>query len=387
MIAPTTGTIGNTAALPRSLFDTVLVKVAARCNLACSYCYFFFSEDQRWREQPAQMSPQVFEALARNLADVLRAQNHGFPVVLHGGEPLLLGEKKLRASLQILRDALPAQKIPISIQTNGVLITDSLLDLCSEFRVTISVSIDGPRQVHDVFRLTHGGQTVQAITRLREHRDAAYLFSGTLSVINPAHPPEQVYAFLKELGSPKMDFLYRDGNHDRMPDGKSRLESTEFGDWLCRLWDVYQADPSPVPIRILDDLAKLILGARNQKEGVGAESFSIVIIDTDGSVSKNDTLKNSHAGADCFSKRWNVTTDRLADVARNPEFQEYVALQFPSSEVCQSCSYLRVCGGGMPLYRWRSATGYRNPSVYCHDHQTLISHLSTSLWKSLTHSR
>jgi uncharacterized protein len=129
MIATITGTTGKPVGLSARLFDTVLVKVAARCNLACTYCSFFFSEDQRWRQQPAQMSMPVFEALALNLENLLRVQGRGFAVVLHGGEPLLLGEVKLRKAFQLLRKSLPSDQIPISIQTNGVLLTESRMKL------------------------------------------------------------------------------------------------------------------------------------------------------------------------------------------------------------------------------------------------------------------
>ena len=370
MIATTTGTIAKERLPRQRLFDTILVKVTARCNLACSYCYFFFSEDQRWRHQPAQISVEVLSALADNLRDLSEHQAGGFAVVLHGGEPLLLGGAKLKEALSILRRVLPQERIPISIQTNGALITNEILDICSEFRTTISVSIDGPAEVNDKFRLTHGGEssfekTLNGIALLREHRDTSFLFSGTLTVINPDFSPQYVYGFLKDLGSPKVDFLYRDGNHDRFPSGKASFHSTEFGDWLCSLWDSYVADPSPVPIRVLDDIAKLILGARNQKEGLGLSDFSIAIVDTDGSIAKNDTLKSSYEGADSFEQNWNIATDRLAEIAKTDEYKRYLALQIPSSEICSSCKHLRVCGGGMSLYRWGRGSGYDNPSVYC----------------------
>ncbi len=267
-----------------------------------------------------------------------------------------------------------------------------MLDICSDLRVTLSVSIDGFRAVNDHFRLTHGGkssfdQTVEGIRRLRDHRDSEYLFSGTLSVVNPTIAPDEVYSFLKGLGSPKLDFLFRDGNHDRLPFEKESFDSTEYGDWLCRLWDIYVADPTPVPIRILDDTAKLILGATNQKEGIGLSPFSIIIVDTDGSLAKNDTLKSSFEGADAFTGRWNVTTDRLVDVAQTEEYRDYLRLPVPTSDVCQNCRHLRVCGGGMPLYRWRQDSGYSNPSVYCRDHQRVIEHVSASLCKHLARPR
>jgi uncharacterized protein len=129
------------------------------------------------------------------------------------------------------------------------------------------------------------------------------------------------------------------------------------------------------------------LGAPNQKEGVGLSSFSIVIVDTDGSIAKNDTLKSSYEGADSFDSSWNITKDRLVDVAQTSEYREYVELQHPTSEICLDCRYLRVCGGGMTLYRWRKETGYQNPSVYCRDHQKLIDHISNSLWTQLASPR
>lgn len=388
--APTTATTAEQNVSRLSLFDTVLVKVAARCNLACSYCYFFFSEDQRWRQQPAQISLETASHLARNLSHLLSSQDQGFAVVLHGGEPLLLGAEKLNNILALLREVLPPSRVSISLQTNGALITDAILDICSRHRVTLSVSIDGPRAAHDRFRLTHGGHstfdaTVAGISLLRGHPDAAFLFSGTLTVIEPTTNPEEIYTFLKSLGSPKLDFLYRDGNYDRLPIGKLSFDTTEFGDWLVRLWDFYVRDSSPVQIRILDDLAKLILGAKAQKEGVGLEPYSIVIVDTDGTIAKNDTLKNSFSGADTFDSPWNIRKDQLADVARTAEYRRYLDLQFADSEVCQSCRYLSVCGGGMPLYRWQEETGYQNPSVYCRDHQRVIDHVFSSLSTHLKH--
>jgi uncharacterized protein len=238
--------------------------------------------------------------------------------------------------------------------------------------------------VHDKFRLDHKGassfaKTVEGIRLLRSHADASFLFSGTLTVINPQYEPAYIYEFLKSLGSPKLDFLYKDGNHTRFPLGKASFESTEFGDWLCSLWNIYVADPAPVPIRILDDIAKLILGARNQKEGLGVSDFSIAIVDTDGSIAKNDTLKNSFDGADSFATKWNVLEDRLATIADTHEYRQYVSLQNPTSKICKSCKHLRVCGGGMSLYRWNQENGYDNPSVYCSDHQRLIGHVERSL--------
>ena len=171
-----------------------------------------------------------------------------------------------------------------------------------------------------------------------------------------------------------MDFLLQDGNHDRLPPGKAHFTSTEYGQWLIRLLDLYLADPSPVPIRVVDDIIKLCLGGTSRKEGRGKGRHGILIVETNGEVRKNDTLRASFEGADRFRRRWNVTTTSLSSVLSSQEYIAYTDMQVPASSDCRSCDLLDICGGGMPLYRWSTARGYDNSSVYCHDHAVFIRH-------------
>ena len=339
--------------------------------------------DMRWVEMPKQMSGETLSTVAGALGELSNQQNRCFAVVLHGGEPLLLGAEKLAFLLSRLREVLP-NEYPISIQTNGMLITETILDVCSEFQASLGVSIDGPSGIHDRHRIDHAGQgthckVLEGIARLRQHRDRKFLYAGVLAVIEPTSDPEDVYAFLKNLGAPSLDFLYRDGNHSLLPFGKSSFQSAEYGRWLTRLVDVYLADPDPVPIRFLDDMIKLILGGSGTKEGLGDTDFGIVVIDTDGSVTKNDTLKSNFNGADRFQQQWSVHTHRLTDIANSVEFSTYHALQRPTATCCLACPELDVCGGGMPVNRWRNDNGYENPSIYCADQFVLISHIRERL--------
>ncbi|MGH8567742.1 MAG: radical SAM protein, partial [Gammaproteobacteria bacterium] len=137
--------------------DTVLLKVASRCNIDCRYCYVFNMGDTGWSREPKQMSRETHQATAAALARLAREQGRPFAVVLHGGEPLLLGAANLDHVISTLREALPAE-CAISIQTNGILIRREILDLCAGARVTLSVSLDGPRHVHDRNRVGFAGQ-------------------------------------------------------------------------------------------------------------------------------------------------------------------------------------------------------------------------------------
>ena len=363
--------------------DTVLLKVASRCNINCRYCYVYNQGDTRWQLLPKHMSIETVDAVLEQLQALYLHQQHPFAVVLHGGEPLLLPRPILHRLLHGLASALPPA-CTRSIQTNGTLLDDEVLDLCADTGTTVSVSLDGPPEVHDAFRITHNGagtyqRAAEGIRRAQRNERAQHLFTGTLCVVDPLSDPKRVYQFFRDLGVPSVDFLFKDGNHSKLPLGKRSVESVEYGTWLAAVWDCYVADPNPPRIRILDDFGRLLLGGSSTKEGCGQTLYGIVVIDTDGAIAKNDTLKSAFDGADQFEQTWSILNHRLPEIANSQDFATYAQLQHPTSSSCRACPLLRVCGGGMPLSRWHSKNGLDNPSVYCSDYKLLIQHIDETL--------
>ena len=363
--------------------ETVLLKVASRCNIDCSYCYVYHLGDFGWSRQPKQMSRETCVAVANALHELAFVERQQFAVVLHGGEPLLLGEDGLRHLIASLRRALP-QTSAISIQTNGTLITSEILDLCADNCVTISLSLDGPRHIHDKNRVGFDARgtfdkVMEGLECLRSHPAGRQLFTGVLAVVDPTSDPIEVYSFFKDLDPPSLDFIYRDGNHSNLPPGKESLSTTEYGGWMARLFEAYVADDHPIRIRVLDDMVKLVLGGSGTKEGVGLTDYGMLVIDTDGSITKNDTLKSSFDGADRFDAPWSVHTHQLGEILQSTDFSKSLAMQRPSSPVCLGCPELSVCGGGMTLHRWNDDNGYENPSVYCADQKLLIGRIRDTI--------
>jgi uncharacterized protein len=359
--------------------DTVLLKVASRCNLNCTYCYVYHLGDDAWKSQPKRMSRQVIERTCAQLSELAHHQSRAFSVVLHGGEPLLLGVSGLALLFATLRAGLP-DAAGLHIQTNGLLLTSQIIDLCVKYRVGISISLDGPAALHDKFRVDHRDHgshagVLHAIERLRDRPDARALFSGLLCVVDPSSDPDEVYTFLKSTGAPSLDFLYRDGNHSQLPYGKASFDSVEYGRWMCRLLDSYVTDPSPPRIRILDDLMRLVMGGRSVKEGIGTYSYGILIIDTDGTINKNDTLKSAGTSSDKFNAPLSVASGSLTEFVTSDEFLTYYASQRPRARQCLECPDLSVCGGGMPAHRWDDATGFENPTIFCADQRLLIARM------------
>ena len=329
------------------------------------------------------MSPSTIQAVGKSLRELARVQSKPFSVVLHGGEPLLIGIERLENLFKELRSGLSVS-FPISIQTNGILITNNILDLCYRYRVSLAVSLDGPRHVNDASRRYHTGKgtfdrIMAGIEKLSSHEHADFLYAGLLAVIDTKYSPREVYTFFKSIKAPSIDFLCRDGNHSRLPDGKIAVSSTEYGSWMLRLANIYLSDSNPIEIRIIDDMIKVLLGGKETKEGLGVTNFGIAIVDTDGAITKNDTLKSSGPSADRFSKDWNINRDSLIDVLRSSEFEVYHNAQKPTDKECLDCEYLKVCGGGMLTHRWSDQSGYDNPTVYCADQIYLIQGLRSLL--------
>jgi len=144
---------------------------------------------------------------------------------------------------------------------------------------------------------------------------------------------------------------------------------------MSRVLDLYLQDDTPPVIRVIDDAIRLLLGGRGIKEGIGITDFGILVIDTDGSIQKNDTLKSTFSTADRFANSWSVIRDRLSTVMDDVEFLAYHVAQRPTSADCNACPLLHVCGGGMPAHRWSAEREFDNPTVFCSDQKLLISNM------------
>jgi uncharacterized protein len=329
------------------------------------------------------MGDDVIDAVIDQLGILSHSQHRPLSVVLHGGEPLLLGLPGMRRLIEGLAKALRADA-GLHVQTNGVLLSDDFIDLFAEHDVGISISLDGTAEVHDRNRLDRQGngshsRVVEAIGRVLAHPAGGQLLSGLLAVVDPSSDPVEVYEALKATGAPAFDFLYRDGNHTELPPGKGSFESTEYGSWMILLLDHYLADATPPRIRVLDDLMRLILGGWSRKEGVGPSEYGILVVDTDGAITRNDTLKVAYAGADRFNLEYSIVDADLLTLIATEELEDYFHLHAPTAPACRGCPELAVCGGGMPAHRWSRENGYDNPTVFCRDQQALISAMRARL--------
>jgi uncharacterized protein len=128
---------------------TLVLEVAQSCNLRCSYCY---AGGGSYGGTPRLMRPELARRAARHLVES-SGDRDVVTLVLFGGEPLL-NLAALQAAVTEAETAAneSGKRLVVSLTTNGTRFTRDALDFLREHRVGVSVSIDGPPDVHDANR-------------------------------------------------------------------------------------------------------------------------------------------------------------------------------------------------------------------------------------------
>jgi uncharacterized protein len=358
----------------RQPISQLLVKVASRCNIDCSYCYWF--RDAAVYEKPKLMSAEVLQQLLRRIEEHV-TEHHlaDLPIVLHGGEPLLWGVDNFNhfAEACAAIAARTGSAIPIAVTTNGILIDDRWLDCFESHGISVAISIDGPAHIHDLHRKTfQGGGTHEAVERAARRLVARDIRVSVLSVCNPAYPPRHYVDFFADCGITHYDIMIPDATVDEKPAGIAA-----FYNGLFELWLDANRDRPGVNIRIITDMVAALLGNNSPTEGVGYNPVELCTVMTDGSVEPHDVLR---IAGDGFTRTtFNVFDHPLDEVRNEPHWQAARDASINLAAKCRSCKFMNACGGGYLPHRFSKTNGYDNPSVYCDDLYAMFENMQTVL--------
>jgi len=352
------------------VFRFLLVKLAARCNINCSYCYWF--RDRSVYDLPKVLAPEVETKLLERLkTHCSRHRLASFCVAFHGGEPLLFGKARMRALCARLAEVEreTGTRIRKSITTNGLLLDREWVELLRESGTSVTLSLDGSRAQHDARRVDFRGEgtyerVVAALGLLR----TAGIEPGILAVCDPLGRPEELLAaFADRLGIREFDVLVPDATHeDRVPSIRA---------YFTRLFDLWLDEYSQrgVRIRFLDNLLRASLGRESSTEAIGYGPISTLTMLSDGSLEPLDVLRI--AGGAAARSAYNVLEHELQEVQHDPAWREAHQASLNLCATCNACEFHDACGGGYLPSRWSAARRYDNPSVYCEDLKGLFRHV------------
>jgi uncharacterized protein len=190
-------------------FHLLAKPTGAICNLDCAYC-FFLDKEAFYPGSKFHMSDAVLEQYIRQLIESHQTDSVNF--AWQGGEPTLMGLEFYRRAIGLVEKyRRPGMRILHTMQTNGTLLDDEWAAFFKEYDFLIGISVDGPRELHDIYRVDKGGRptfdkVMHGLRALQKH-GVDYNVLTTVNRINADHPLE-VYRFLRdEVGTTWMQFI------------------------------------------------------------------------------------------------------------------------------------------------------------------------------------
>jgi len=191
-------------------FHLLAKPTGAVCNLDCSYC-FFLSKEMLYPGSRFRMAEELLEQYLRQLIEA-HARSPVVTVAWQGGEPTLMGVEFFRRSVELAEGLLrPGQQVEYTIQTNATLLDEEWASFFKEHDFLVGVSIDGPRELHDAYRVNKGGkgsfdQVIAGLEQLKR-ADVQWNALTTIHAANAGHGAE-VYRFLRdECGARFVQFI------------------------------------------------------------------------------------------------------------------------------------------------------------------------------------
>lgn len=351
--------------LNKKAFHIMAKPMGAICNLDCTYC-FYLEKENLYPGSNFRMPEQVLEEFIKQKIEA--NDTPGVNFAWQGGEPTLLGIAYFEKVVELQKKYSNGKKIDNTFQTNGILLDDKWCEFFNRNNFLIGLSIDGPEDLHDKYRVNKGGkpsfdQVVKGIELLKKHE----VEFNTLTVVHDLNSryPLEVYNFLKEIGSGFMQFIpiverkaVSSTNVNLTlvsPDCKGNAEVTdwsvkseEYGNFLIKIFDEWvRKDAGKYFVQIFDIALEAWYG---QEPGL------CVFRETCG-----DAMAIEHNG-DLYScdhyvypenKLGNIMEEHLSILVNKPQQQKFgVDKLMNLPKYCLDCEVRFVCNGECPKHRF-----------------------------------
>ena len=384
--------------------------VGARCNLACSYCYYRSAEsaDQSvstdktavsieytagaaakaaasalyapYADEPSlpRMTDDMLERYIRQYIEASPGPDIDF--VWHGGEPTLAGLDFFRLALELQNRYLPESWVcRNNLQTNGLLLDDEWCAFLAQARFDVGLSIDGAQWIHDQYRLDLGGRgsykaAQSSVRRLQAYGIKPDLLCTVTSVA--AEKPLEVYRALRGLDTGWIQFIpivRRTQDGDVTPDSVS---GEAYGDFLCAVFDEWALrDIDKLDVQLFAETARVLSGGGAGLCWMAPECGRVLIVEKDGGVYSCDHFVTPQY------RIGDIQTSHLRTLAHSPEQQAFGSSKHDRLPLrCLACPWLSMCNGGCPKDRFVPAPeGGEAFNYLCSGLQRYFSHAQPTL--------
>ena len=361
----------NRTAIPfGSPLFVMLKPVGSRCNLACRYCYYL---DKARHEE---MSDELLDEFIRQY---LEAQTQ--PEVLftwHGGEPLLRPISFYQKAMQMQQRYAHGRTIDNCLQTNGTLITKEWCQFFHDNHFLIGISIDGPQDMHDAYRLSPRQQSswqqvMHAIDLLNQY-DVMWNAMATVNHLT-ADEPQRFYRFFREIGCQFLQFTpVVERQHGKVADFS--VSPRQWGNFLCGVFDEWVLqDIGEVYVQLFDATLANWVG-----EAPGLCSMSPLCGRCAAMESNGDVYSCDHFVFPEYLLG-NIRTSTLTSLLYGECQQQFGRNKSETlSRQCRECPFLFACHGECPRNRFvDDCYGEPNHNYLCDGYRQFFEHVAQDM--------
>ena len=381
-----------------SRFHVMAKPTGSICNLDCKYC-FFLAKEALYPDSDFRMNERVLERYIRQLIEAHRGDT--VTIAWQGGEPTIMGVRFFRQAMAIAEKyRRPGMVFEHTMQTNGTLLDEAFCEFLAEHRFLVGISVDGPRELHDVYRVDKGGaptfdNVMRGLRLLQKHR-VDFNVLTTVNRVNADHPLK-VYRFHRdEIGTdwiqfiPVVERINADGQTllqqgDTVTDRSVRPE--QYGRFLSAVFDEWvRHDVGKVYVQTFEAAVRNWMGA--------ASSGLCVFNEKCGS-----NLALEHNG-DVFSCDHFVEPEYLIGNLANDDFATLLASDRQQKfgrdkaealpKYCRDCEVRFACHGECPKNRFASTpAGEPGLNYLCEGYKAFFRHIDrpVSIMAALIRSR
>jgi uncharacterized protein len=351
---------------------TNVIKPTHLCNLDCKYCY---NDDVR---DPI-MRPETLErTIAQTFAHVRdHTPNRLVNFIWHGGEPMIAGLEFFQRARELQQRHADGLGYTNSLQTNGTLVNQAWLDFLKDAEFDVSISIDGPADLHDRLRVTRGGRgsfdrVERAIEMVRE-ADIPLGVCVVISQTNIGHV-ERIYDFLSARRLPFNIIPLNRSGAARKNFIDVGLEANEYADGWIRMYDRwFDADKDYVFCTDFVVKTRAIAAGRPADcIGLARCADSNIAVDPVGDVYPCATLSGSDD-----TRYGNIVTSSLDDLMESEAARAYRDRAVDSQ--CSVCKWQEVCHGGCPARSYKFFGDHNRRDYYCPSLFRIYEHIAAKL--------
>ncbi|KAA6460349.1 anaerobic sulfatase maturase [Acidobacteria bacterium AB60] len=341
------------------------------CNLDCTYCYYLEKEKlYAGSGRDFRMHDDVLESYVRQYIQTYPLDTVQF--AWQGGEPTLLGVPYFERVVTLQKKYADGKKIENALQTNGTLLDTQWGEFLARNQFLIGLSIDGPEELHDAYRVDKGGEptfvrVMRGLDLLKKHG----VEFNTLTVVNRknSYGAHEVYRFLKQIGSRYLQFIpvVEQVAEDPDPNGLVLLkpharqrttvsdwsvEPLQFGRFLQQIFDTWVIqDVGGVFVQIFDVALESWYGVPQSLCVFKPECGRALAVEHNGDLYSCDHFVYPE------NRLGNIMERAIESLISSPQqarFGAAKAAALPSD--CQKCDVRFACNGECPKHRFTQTT-------------------------------